>query len=120
MTPKQAIKKQILINNELITDSCLLSPDEIDDLYDEHLYEIDVEEFREGEVETTIPCDFSRHYESNSVAAQCEGQWVGWTYWYGGGKHGNPEEIEWMDDAYFCTVTEKEVLVTVQTFTKKA
>lgn len=50
---------------------------------------------------TGLPCDYSRHYESKSVAAEMlDGSWVGWTYWYGGGKHGDPGGISWMEDAY--------------------
>lgn len=76
-------------------------------------------EFREGTVETNLPCEYSRHYEARSVARKmCDGSWVGWTYWYGGGKHGNPEEIEWMLDAYNLELTETEKLVIIQEFKK--
>jgi hypothetical protein len=57
---------------------------------------------------TNIRCDFSRDYESRSVAFQCLGHWVGWTEWSGGGKHGEPESID--KDPYLLRVT-KEVLV---------
>lgn len=60
------------------------------------------EEIRSGyDEETDISCEFSRHYEAKSVARKMsDGSWVGWTYWYGGGKHGEPESIDWMDSAY--------------------
>ena len=29
-----------------------------------------------------------------------DGSWVGWTYFFGGGKHGEPSEMPWMEDAY--------------------
>ena len=48
-----------------------------------------------------------------------DGSWVGWTYWYGGGKYGEPEAIDWMDDAYDLACTEEEKVVTVRTFTKQ-
>ncbi len=77
-------------------------------------------EMREGQVRTGIPCDYSRHYESESVAAQApDGTWVGWTYWFGGGKHGEPEAIDWMEDAYDLDCVEEEKLVIVRTFAKK-
>ena len=70
--------------------------------------------------ETDIPCQWSRQYESKSVAAKMpDGSWVGWTYWYGGGKHGEPEAIDWMDDAYDLACTEEEKVVIVRTFTKQ-
>lgn len=74
---------------------------------------------REGEEETDIPREYDRNYESKSVAAQLpNGSWVGWTYWYGGGKHGNPEEIEWMEDAYDLTCVEETQTVVVRKFSK--
>lgn len=78
-----------------------------------------ISEFRGGQVETKLPSDYSRHYEAKEVAAKLsDGTWVGWTYWYGGGKHGNPEEVEWMEDAYNLEVTETEKLVVIQEFKK--
>lgn len=78
-----------------------------------------ISETRGGEVETGIPCQYSRHYEAKSVASKLpDGSWVGWTYWYGGGKHGEPEAIDWMEDAYDLSCVEEEKLVTVRTFTK--
>ncbi len=76
--------------------------------------------FRSGQVETSIPAPSSRHYESRSVAAKClDGSWVGWTYWYGGGKHAEPDAIDWLEDAYDLDCVEEEKLVVIQTFTKK-
>ena len=76
-------------------------------------------EVREGTAETGLPCEWSRNYESKAVATQLpDGSWVGWTYWYGGGKHSNPEEIDWIDDAYDLSCTEEEKVVTVRTFSK--
>jgi len=75
--------------------------------------------FGGGQVQTNLPTPYSRHYEAKSVAAQCrDGSWVGWTYWYGGGKYGNPQEIEWMRDAYDLTCTEQEKVIVERVFTK--
>lgn len=94
---------------------------EIKDLWDEADCLQDAKsEIRCGDVETNVPCDYSRHYESKSVAAQCpNGEWVGWTYWYGGGKHGEPDAIDWIEHAYDLECTEEQRVVTVRTFTKK-
>jgi hypothetical protein len=74
-------------------------------------------EVRGSGIETGLKCPSSRHYESEAVARKLpDGSWVGWTYWYGGGKHGNPEEIEWMSDAYDVHCEEEEKMVVVQTF----
>ena len=76
-------------------------------------------EVRSSGIETGLPCKGSCHYESESVAAKMpDGSWVGWTYWYGGGKYGEPESIDWMDDAYDLDCAEEEKVVTVRTFSK--
>lgn len=100
-----------------------LEPDAIDEAY-EALVDSeghwDAEsEVRGGEIETGIKCEWSRHYESKAVAARLpDGSWVGWTYWYGGGKHGEPEAIDWKGDAYDLSCTVEEKVVTVRTFAK--
>lgn len=123
MTPEQKIKWAILTR---FTDRQLppVTSENIDDLYDELREKNehwDAEsDFRRGEVETELECDWSRHYESKAVAAKMpDGSWVGWTYWYGGGKHGEPGAVDWMDAAYNLDCKEEEKLVTVRTFTKR-
>lgn len=125
MSPEYKIKYAILgdvfAGNEQDISSTL-TEEEIEDLWDENYDEVQdcKYEFREGQVETDVPCESSRHYESSSVAAQCpDGTWVGWTYWYGGGKHGEPEAIDWIEHAYNLECIEEEKLVVVRTFTKK-
>jgi hypothetical protein len=69
-------------------------------------------ELRGGTEVTGLPCDYSRHYESKAVAAQMlDGSWVGWTYWFGGGKHGEPEAVQWIEDAYDVEMTEVQRVV---------
>ena len=68
---------------------------------------------------TNLPTEYSRHYECYEVAMRAlDGSWVGWTYWYGGGKHGRPEEIDWINYAYDVSVTEQVVTKTEYVFTK--
>jgi len=134
MTPENKIRREMLLqykDSGEVEDSDLavllqtdLSSDElVDEAYDLFIQQNDhwdiKSEFREGQVETNIPADYSRHYEAKSVAAKMsDGSWVGWTYWYGGGKHGDPESIDWICDAYDLTCVEEEKLIVVQTFTK--
>lgn len=75
-------------------------------------------EIRQGGEKTGLPRRYhSRHYECEEVATKApDGSWVGWTHWHGGGKHGEPEAIDWMDDAYDVTCTEQEKMVVVRTF----
>lgn len=78
-----------------------------------------IHQFREGYSHVTdIPSPSSRYYESQSVAQQLDDKtWVGYTYWYGGGKHGDPSSMPWMERAYFLSCREEMKLV--QTFTLK-
>lgn len=130
MTPEQKIKQLILVKIEewnqdpdAVQFAKELDAEGVDEQY-EALVEAEehwdgVSETRQGEVETEIPCEWSRHYESKSVAAKAvDGSWVGWTYWYGGGKYAEPEAIDWMSDAYNLDCVEEEKVVTVRTFTK--
>ena len=78
-------------------------------------------ECRGGDEVTDVPvkADFRilRHYDATSVAAQMpDGSWIGWINFHGGGKHGEPEAIEWMQDAYHLDVKEEEKIVVVRTF----
>lgn len=125
MTPEQKLKWAVL--EKVAAWEKKPAPDfpceNVDELY-EKCVEDDAHwdaksELRSGEYETGLKCDWSRHYESKSVAMKFpDGSWVGWTYWYGGGKHGEPEAIDWMDDAYDVDCAEEEKVVTVRTFTK--
>lgn len=121
MRPQQKIRREIVLNeieNEHIKFEGHLTDEIVGDLFDQ--CDEAINEFREGQVETNITPDWSRHYESKSVATKLrDGSWVGWTYWYGGGKHGNPEEIPWMGDAYELDVVEEQKMVTVYNFTRK-
>lgn len=122
-TAEQLIKYCILAYNADYENTLLLSdlsPEQVEDLYDEaECLQDDIYEVRVAGVETDIEPERSRHYESKSVAmAAPNGQWVGWTCWYGGGKHGEPEEIEWISKAYLLDVLEEEKLVIVRTFSK--
>lgn len=75
------------------------------------------QDYRYGEVETGLPVEWSRHYESKAVATQtAEGDWIGWTFWHGGGKHGEPESIDWVEDSYNLKCTEEEKIITVRNF----
>lgn len=105
--------------------------EQIDTLYEAQLVQQDLHydlenEFRSGQQDTDIEPThpFERgltYYEKKSVAAQMpDGSWVGWIYWFGGGKHSEPEAIDWMSDAYFVNVEEKPVQIIQRTFSRAA
>jgi hypothetical protein len=126
MSPEQKLKYMILaahanLSDGEVYDHRAVSGAEIDQAYEQLAENGDhwdaMGEVRGGQVETNLPCPFSRHLEAKGVAAQfADGSWVGWTYWYGGGKHANPEEIDWVCHAYDLTCKEEEKVVTVRTF----
>ena len=63
------------------------------------------------------PYQLIRHYEHEEVAAEMpDGTWVGWTYWHGGGKFGDPDGIPWMADAYAVLHSEKERVIIEHVF----
>lgn len=118
MTPQQKIK-YLVIEHVCFTNAEIFSKymtgAEVDEFYDSLNGEdvtVALYEIREGEWESDIPCEHSRHYESKSVASRCpNGEWVGWTYWYGGGKHGESEAIDWVGEAYHVEMTEEVEIV---------
>lgn len=125
MTPEQKLKWICIAALEFDGKPSVIDASNVDDIYealeddDDGSLQDAREELREGSVETGLQTEWSRHYESKAVAAQApDGTWVGWTYWYGGGKHGDPQSIDWMDQAYNLNCAEEEKLVTVRTFTK--
>jgi hypothetical protein len=81
------------------------------------------EEVRSSGVDTDLPSQSSRHYECKEVATELpDGTWVGWTYWYGGGKYGEPSQMDWIKDAYdlVCTPETKVVNTFVKSIKEPA
>lgn len=131
MTPEQILKAAILEyvaqsikedeDIELLLEGPFDTQEKIDAAFEaieEHYLDDEVSE-AESELrgsythETGIRTRYSRHYESKAVARQFGNKWVGWTYWYGGGKHGEPESVEWMEHAYFVEAKEETQIVLV-------
>ena len=126
MTPQQKLKHAILLKAvvfENIANPGPINAANVDQLYEDNDQDWELQdarnEIRCSGTETGLKCDWSRNYESDAVAAQMpDGSWVGWTYWYGGGKHGEPEAVEWIAYAYDLACKEEQVTVTQRTFTK--
>ena len=78
--------------------------DDIEDIIQEVTYE-----YRHNGIECNLPPKhYSRHYEVDFVVAEIDDKWVGWHYWYGGGKHAEPESIDWIEDAEFVDIESEE------------
>ena len=123
MTPYQKIQKEIVLLTIQNTDfnwPAEITEENVDTVWELcYDYRQDAkEEFRSSGIDTGLECEWSRYYESKSVAKQLsDGSYIGFVYWFGGGKHGEPEEIDWMDDAYELEVT--EVMMPIKQFKKK-
>jgi len=119
MTPTEKVKQKLvhMVTGETVTDVVELQRRLSELAEDDSLHDAE-RKLRSSGVPTGLPCEYSRHYSSQAVAAEMlDGSWVGWTYWYGGGKHGEPGAIEWVDDAYDVDVT--VVTEPVHKFTKR-
>jgi hypothetical protein len=93
--------------------------DEVWDSFEEYELQDAMNEFRCGGEPSGTRGEYSRHYESEQRAAKLsDGTWVSWTYWYGGGKHGEPDAVEWIPYAYEVACKEEEKLVVVRTFSE--
>lgn len=97
-----------------------LTSEQIDELWEDFSDDWGaMSEVRGEGMETGLDAPYSRHYESDAVAIECpDGSWVGFTYWYGGGKHGEPESIDWVEYAYDVNCKVEEKVMIVHTFTK--
>ena len=123
MNPEQKIKHLIILRHFELAGEAPPAPinsETVDSIYADLEDPWDaINEVRYGEYVTSISPDYSRHYESKSVAAKLpDGSFVGWTYWYGGGKHGEPEAMPWVEDSYHLSCSEEEKLVIIRTFKK--
>lgn len=122
MTAAQRIKKHLLL--KIIKEVKLnirpneITPDNVDGLYEEFGDEDKEDEFRTNGEHTEIPVTkHSSHYDSRVVAAKLfDDSWVGFVYWSGGGKHGQPSEMPWLEQAFDVDMTER--LEIVRTFKK--
>lgn len=124
MNAPRLIKREILIAAGLLDSSKKVSGRQIDSLWACHEGEGPImdmtSEFRCSGRNTDVKVTDFRgyHYEYQSVARKLSGgEWVGWTYLYGGGKHAYPESEPWINDAYLLDVT--EVMEPVLKFKRK-
>ena len=67
-------------------------------------------ELREGKVKTGLVPECGGYAESEAVAIPVSGipdLCIGWTYFFGGCKHSNPESIEWMENCYLVRARDR-------------
>ena len=89
----------------------------MDDCYGEVWLTDELEFFRSNGDPTDLPerpSAHTKHYQSAEVATVlCDGKAVAWTYYSGGGKHGDPSELDWLDQAYFVDCEQVPKIVRV-------
>lgn len=81
----------------------------------------DVEyEARYGDQEVSLTSKTSsRHYEIEVRATEVDGVWVAWDFYYGGGKHGEPEAFDWISNARIVDCEERVVTKTEYVFKER-
>lgn len=122
MTAEQKVKWLIL---KTIMPEIVYPCENIDELWDDAEDEDELQdaryEVRESGVPTELECEYSRHYDSEAVAAKLpDGSWVGWTYFFGGGKYGEPEAIDWIGEAYDVSCKETFKMCSVLEFSRQS
>lgn len=76
-------------------------------------------EFRNSGESSNLPSQnrYSRYFELETVVKKIGDKWLCWDYFYGGGKHSYPEDMEWEDTAKIVNCVEEEVTIIKKTFT---
>lgn len=139
-TPSDFIYYEIVedaLNDEgnILQDDCYLSlenakdiclnPEEYfkEDFYRDTFYDITNEMRELGEEHNDLLKEPSRHFEIDYYVREFTGvtengkiisKWIGWNYYYGGGKHAYPEDIDWIPDAEFVKVKSEEVVTVIK------
>lgn len=129
---------QELIYKSLINKACFISDDvvrvffEYDDRAScedtwhylkenfECCYDVEYEtRYGDQEVLDLEPKTSSRHYEIEVRATEVDGIWVAWDFYYGGGKHGEPEAFDWISNARIVDCEERVVTKAEYIFKEK-
>lgn len=80
-----------------------------------------INEFRESGEEIDNKVQQGRYYCYQDVAKKITGSndlYLAWTYYFGGGKHAQPETVEWMEDCYLLRCKEVKETRVVKVFEK--
>lgn len=134
MTAQELIYKMFLVKassvneniNEIIaeTQACESFEDIFDELLDsefsDDLYEVRYDcRYGDQVVLDLEPKTSSRHYEIEVRASKIDGVWVAWDFYYGGGKHGEPEAFDWISNARIVDCEERVATKTEYVFKER-
>lgn len=102
--------------------------DKVEEFYDEVKYEEFedyvrdvVSEFRDSGENINDKVYEDRYYCYRDVAIPITGRddlYLAWTYYFGGGKHAQPWDVEWMEDCYLLRCREVEETRIVKVYEK--
>ena len=121
---KLEIIKRAATKNDILIFKDEYSSEMIDEMYGDALngeYSDEVNEesynIRHDGEEINLPATCtSRHYEVDTHVLNIDGKWIAFDYYYGGGKHSDPDSIDWLDTCRFVCCEEKVVTQTIRTF----
>lgn len=127
MNAQQLLRKAILLkavdfkNIEPFKDG--LSGDEIDKLYESYDRWNELadpwNEIRYSGIDCNLEATtWSRHYEVDSKAIKIDDKWIQFDYYYGGGKHGEPENFDYIENAIIVDCTEEQITITKYNFSE--
>lgn len=126
MTAQQLLRKAVLekaihFGNIEPQRLSLFTGDEIDELYESYNRYDELNDawndVRHGGVACDLPAlTWSRHYEVDSKAIKIDGIWVQFDYYYGGGKHSEPEDFDYIHHARIVNCEEVQVMTTQYNF----
>lgn len=101
MTPSQKLKKHLITECDGEFPSDVVTGEDIDLYWSQINHLLDWRWLRSEGVETDLIAPYDRNYQCRIHASEMEdGTWVAWPYWTGGGKHGDPGSIPWIEDAF--------------------
>lgn len=120
---KAVLEKAMQFGNIKAERLSLFEPNEIDELYESYDRWGELadpwNEIRYSGVSCDLPATtWSRHYEVDSKAIKIDDIWVQFDYYYGGGKHSEPEDFDYIHHAKIVDCEETQVTVTQYNFSE--
>lgn len=127
MNAQQLLRKAILLkavdfeNIEPFKEN--LTGNEIDELYESYDRWDQLadpwNEIRYSGIDCNLKAStWSRHYEVDSKAIKVDGIWIQFDYYYGGGKHSEPEDFDFIHHAKIVNCEETRVTITKYDFSE--
>ena len=100
------VKNALILETSNITDLLSKKDEVCEDYWNDYM-----NDFRCNGSFSGLPSkNSSRHYEVDFVYALVFDRVIGWDYWHGGGKHGEPSAMDWLSSAEFLAITATEMV----------